>query len=63
MTLADSAAPPAWFTAALAAPVTQRATMVADAPIAYRAWGEPGAAASCTSNTAPAPCRAASSTL
>jgi len=39
---ADSAAPPAWFTDALAAPVTQRATMVADAPIAYRAWGEPG---------------------
>ena len=36
---ADSAAPPAWFTAALAAPVTQRTTMVADVPIAYRMWG------------------------
>lgn len=39
---ADSAAPAAWFTAALAAPVTQRTTMVAGVPIAYRAWGEPG---------------------
>ena len=39
---ADSAAPPAWFTAALAAPVTQRTTIVADVPIAYRAWGGPG---------------------
>ena len=39
---ADSAAPPAWFTAALAAPVTQRTTIVADVPVAYRAWGDPG---------------------
>jgi pimeloyl-ACP methyl ester carboxylesterase len=39
---ADSAAPPAWFTAALAAPVTQPTTIVADVPIAYRAWGSPG---------------------
>lgn len=39
---ADSAAPPAWFTAALAAPVTQRTATVAGVPVAYRAWGEPG---------------------
>jgi pimeloyl-ACP methyl ester carboxylesterase len=38
---ADSAAPPAWYTAALAAPVTQLTTMVEGVPIAYRAWGEP----------------------
>jgi hypothetical protein len=38
----DSAAPPAWFTAALAAPVTRRTTMVDGAAIAYRTWGEPG---------------------
>jgi pimeloyl-ACP methyl ester carboxylesterase len=37
----DSAAPPAWFTAALAAPVAQRATTVDGVPVAYRAWGEP----------------------
>jgi pimeloyl-ACP methyl ester carboxylesterase len=37
----DSAAPPAWFTAALAAPVTRRTTMVDGAAIAYRTWGEP----------------------
>ena len=37
----DSAAPPAWFTAALAAPVARRTTMVEGIPIAYRAWGEP----------------------
>jgi pimeloyl-ACP methyl ester carboxylesterase len=37
----DSAAPPAWYTAALAAPVTQLTTMVEGVPIAYRAWGEP----------------------
>ena len=37
----DSAAPPAWFTAALAAPVVERTTEVAGATIAYRAWGEP----------------------
>ncbi len=39
----DSAAPPAWFTAALAAPVAQRTAMVEGIPIAYRAWGEPAA--------------------
>ncbi len=38
----NSAAPPAWFTAALATPVTQRTTMVDGAAIAYRMWGEPG---------------------
>ena len=38
----NSAAPPAWFTAALATPVTQRTTMVDGAAIAYRTWGEPG---------------------
>ena len=38
----NSAAPPAWFTAALATPVTQRTTMVDGAAIAYRACGEPG---------------------
>jgi pimeloyl-ACP methyl ester carboxylesterase len=37
----DSAAPPAWFTAALAAPVAERTAMVQGAPVAYRAWGEP----------------------
>jgi pimeloyl-ACP methyl ester carboxylesterase len=39
----DSAAPPAWFTAALAAPVAEQTTMVDGIPIAYRAWGEPAA--------------------
>jgi len=38
----NSAAPPAWFTAALATPVTQRTTMVDGAAIGYRTWGEPG---------------------
>ena len=38
----NSAAPPAWFTVALATPVTQRTTMVDGAAIAYRTWGEPG---------------------
>ena len=38
----NSAAPPAWFTAALATQVTQRTTMVDGAAIAYRTWGEPG---------------------
>ena len=38
----DSAAPPAWFTAALAAPVAECTAEVAGASIAYRAWGEPG---------------------
>ncbi len=37
----DAAAPPAWFTTALAAPVAQRTTMVDQIPVAYRAWGEP----------------------
>jgi pimeloyl-ACP methyl ester carboxylesterase len=37
----DSAVPPEWYTTALAAPVTERETMVAGVPIAYRAWGEP----------------------
>ena len=35
-----SAAPPAWFTGALAAPVAQRTTTVEGVPIAYREWGE-----------------------
>ena len=39
----DSAAPPAWFTAALAAPVAEQTTMADGIPIAYRAWGEPAA--------------------
>jgi pimeloyl-ACP methyl ester carboxylesterase len=38
----DSAAPPAWFTVALATPVTRRTTMVDGAAIAYQTWGEPG---------------------
>src|SRR5215471_2564790 len=38
----NSAASPAWFTAALATPVTRRTTMVDGAAIAYRTWGEPG---------------------
>ena len=38
----NSAAPPAWFTAALATPVTQRTTTVDGAAIAYRTWGQPG---------------------
>jgi pimeloyl-ACP methyl ester carboxylesterase len=38
----NSAAPPAWFTAALATPVTQRTTIVDGATIAYRTWGDPG---------------------
>ncbi|MGV9849565.1 alpha/beta fold hydrolase [Streptomyces sp. NPDC003442] len=37
----DSAAPPAWYTAALATPVTEREITVEGTPIAYRAWGEP----------------------
>jgi pimeloyl-ACP methyl ester carboxylesterase len=36
----NSAAPPEWFTAALAAPVAQRVTTVDGVPVAYRAWGE-----------------------
>jgi pimeloyl-ACP methyl ester carboxylesterase len=38
----NSAAPPTWFTAALATPVTRRTTMVDGAAIVYRTWGEPG---------------------
>jgi pimeloyl-ACP methyl ester carboxylesterase len=38
----NSAAPPVWFSAALATPVTQRTTMVDGAAIAYRTWGQPG---------------------
>lgn len=36
---ADAALPPAWFTEALAAPVTEGATSLDDVPIAYRVWG------------------------
>jgi pimeloyl-ACP methyl ester carboxylesterase len=35
----DAAVPPAWFTRALSAPVTERVTVVDGVPIAYRAWG------------------------
>jgi pimeloyl-ACP methyl ester carboxylesterase len=38
---AGPAAPPAWFTAALAAGAERRVTTVEGAPIAYGAWGEP----------------------
>ena len=38
----NSAAPPAWFTAALATPVARRTTVVDGATIAYRTWGDPG---------------------
>lgn len=34
--------PPAWFTAALAAPSSTGRTEAGGVPIAYRAWGEPG---------------------
>lgn len=37
---ADPAAPPAWFTAALAEPADQRTTTVEGTSIAYRAWGD-----------------------
>lgn len=36
---ADEAAPPAWFTEALAAPVTERRVSVDGISIAYRLWG------------------------
>ena len=36
--------PPAWFTEALRVPCEQGVTDVDGTPIAYRAWGEPGAA-------------------
>lgn len=38
---ADAAAPPAWFTAALAEPVEQRTATVEGTSIAYRVWGDP----------------------
>ena len=38
----DSAVPPAWFTKALDAPVTEGQAVVDEVPIAYRAWGAPG---------------------
>lgn len=38
-TKADAALPPAWFTEALAAPVTERATSLDGVPVAYRMWG------------------------
>src|SRR6185437_4471245 len=38
-TEADAALPPASFTEALAAPVTERATSLDGVPIAYRMWG------------------------
>jgi pimeloyl-ACP methyl ester carboxylesterase len=36
----DAAAPPAWFTQALSAPVAERVTVVDGVPIAYRMWGD-----------------------
>jgi pimeloyl-ACP methyl ester carboxylesterase len=38
---ADAALPPAWFTEALAAPVTERATSLDGVRIAYRMWAGP----------------------
>src|ERR1035438_2566783 len=38
---ASETAAPAWFSAALAAPVQDRRTTVEGAAIAYRAWGNP----------------------
>jgi pimeloyl-ACP methyl ester carboxylesterase len=38
----DSAAPPSWFTAALAAPGEPGVTEVDGIPVAYQAWGERG---------------------
>jgi pimeloyl-ACP methyl ester carboxylesterase len=35
----DPAVPPAWFTRALSAPVTERVTVLDGVPIAYRMWG------------------------
>jgi pimeloyl-ACP methyl ester carboxylesterase len=35
----DAAVPPAWFTRALSAPVSERVTVVDGVPIAYRMWG------------------------
>src|ERR1700733_9357068 len=36
----DAAAPPAWFTQSLSAPVAERVTVVDGVPIAYRMWGD-----------------------
>jgi pimeloyl-ACP methyl ester carboxylesterase len=41
-TQAEAAAPPAWFTEALAAPVTERVASQDGIPVAYRMWGGPG---------------------
>jgi pimeloyl-ACP methyl ester carboxylesterase len=38
---ADAATPPAWFTEALAAPVTEGTAVADGVPIAYRMWGPP----------------------
>src|ERR1700744_1553903 len=38
---AGFAAPPAWFTEALAAPVTEHVTEGDGVPVPYRAWGAP----------------------
>jgi pimeloyl-ACP methyl ester carboxylesterase len=35
----DAAVPPAWFTQALSAPVTERVTVLDGVPVAYRMWG------------------------
>src|SRR5487761_344750 len=35
----DAAVPPAWFTRALSAPVTERGTVLDGVPVAYRMWG------------------------
>jgi pimeloyl-ACP methyl ester carboxylesterase len=40
--LTDATVPPAWFTEALAAPVTERAASQDGVPVAYRMWGGPG---------------------
>jgi pimeloyl-ACP methyl ester carboxylesterase len=38
----DTAVPPAWYTEALAAPVTDRTVSVDGVSVAYRLWGDPG---------------------
>ena len=35
----DAGVPPAWFTQALSAPVTERVTVLDGVPVAYRMWG------------------------
>ncbi len=42
MTSAADAAPPDWFTAALATEAERAQVNVEGTPIAYRAWGRPG---------------------